>query len=419
MTSSHRESELPRIGNSDVDTRHESETENRRLHVLHVIGGLGPGGAEAILYRLIARSPHIDHRVICFAGEDWYSSRLADLGIPVEHLNMTSFMARVTGMRRLLSLVRQSGADVVQGWMYRANLMGGLFAKTAGIPSVWGIHCASLEPLRFGARLFVYASGAVARWVPDYVINCSKGSVPLHDRLGFGRAPGGVVHNGYDPQSFRPDKVSRARVRQELGIDQDEFLIGSVSRWHQEKDIPNLLEALRIFRAGGQTRFRCLLVGNLLTGDNDELQQEIVKRQLQDVVIPLGRRSDVPDIMRAMDLHVLPSRSESFPNTVAEAMLSGTPCIVTDAGDAPFMVGQTGWVAPPQDSAALAEGAREAYREFGEEPEAWQERRLAARQRIAENFTLDKMAAEYEAIWRSVAAGGKRRRRGSETSRSN
>lgn len=393
----------------EADKSHERAPPEPRLRVLHVIGGLGPGGAEAILYRLIAYSRHIEHRVICLGGPDWYSSRLVDLGVPVEHLNMVSFSARFAGLARLLRRIRRSDGDVVQCWMYRANLVGGLFAKAAGIPAVWSIHCASLEPIRLGARMFVYASGRVARWVPDYVINCSKGSVPLHDRLGFGRAPGGVVHNGYDPQFFYPDQEARGRIRQELGIAGDEFLVGSVSRWHREKDIPNLLEALRIFRQRTHARFRCVLVGNELSTDNEALKAEVAARQLDDLVIPLGRRSDVAEIMRGLDLHVLPSRSEAFPNTIAEAMLSETPCVVTDAGDAPLMVGDTGWIAPPKDSAALAEGIQSAYRLFTQQPHAWQARRTAARRRIADNFTLDKMAAEYESIWRSVAREGKRR----------
>jgi glycosyltransferase involved in cell wall biosynthesis len=121
------------------------------------------------------------------------------------------------------------------------------------------------------------------------------------------------------------------------------------------------------------------------------------------VVIPLGRRGDVVDILRAIDLHVLPSRSESFPNTVAEAMLSGVPCVVTHAGDAPLMVGDTGWVAPPKDPLSLAACIEEAYREFRDDKSEWQTRRSAARARIAKNYTSRRMASEYEAVWRSVA----------------
>jgi glycosyltransferase involved in cell wall biosynthesis len=371
--------------------------------VLHVTPGLGLGGAEAMLYRLICRTPHIHHQVVCLGGPDWYSDRLIEDGVDVVHLRMTSAAAAMRGVAKLHRLIRSSHADVLQGWMYRANLVAGLLAKFAKTPSVWSIHCASLEPLRPGARAFAYASGAVARWVPSYIINCSKRAVPMHDRLGFARAPGGVVHNGYDADVFKPDAEAGARLRRSLGVAEGCFLIGCVSRWHREKDIPNLLEALCILRERGERDLRCVLAGNGLGLDCQLLAREIDGRGLRETVMALGRRDDIPDVMRGINVHVLPSLSEAFPNTVAEAMLSATPCIITDVGDGPLMVGGTGWVAPPASPQALADRIGEALREWRNEPDAWQNRRGEARRRIAENYSIDQMAREYEAVWRSVA----------------
>jgi glycosyltransferase involved in cell wall biosynthesis len=386
------------------DSGTEAGAGERPLSILHVTASLGLGGAETMLYRLVCHMPHIRHRVICLGAPDWYSERLAEKGVGVEHLGMTSAAAGLRGLTRLHRLIRRSEADVLQGWMYRANLVGGLAARLARIPAVWSIHCASLEPLRPAARAFAYASGAVAGWVPRYVINCSSRAVALHDQLGFDRAPGGVVHNGYDAEAFRPDEAQRARLRQALGMPADRFLLGSVSRWHPEKDIPNLLAALQILRDRPIGDVRCVLIGNGLAPDSQPLAREIEARGLSLLVVPLGRRSDIAELMRALDVHVLPSRSEAFPNTIAEAMLSGTPCIVTDAGDGPLMVGDTGWVAPPASPEALAGRIEEALREWREAPDAWQRRRAAARSRIAENYSLERMARGYETVWREVAA---------------
>jgi glycosyltransferase involved in cell wall biosynthesis len=132
--------------------------------------------------------------------------------------------------------------------------------------------------------------------------------------------------------------------------------------------------------------------------------QAIAEAGCSERALPLGRRRDIDDIMRALDLHVLASGGgEAFPNVVAEAMLSGTPCLVTDVGDAGYMVGETGWVAAPQDSEQLACRMIDAYREWHREPPLWERRKEAARDRIMTNFTIEKMAEEYEAIWASVA----------------
>jgi glycosyltransferase involved in cell wall biosynthesis len=121
-------------------------------------------------------------------------------------------------------------------------------------------------------------------------------------------------------------------------------------------------------------------------------------------VTPLGRRSDVIDLARAIDLHVLASSVEGFPNAVAETMACGTVNVVTDVGDSATIVGETGWVVPPRDPKALGEAIAEAYRERQNSASQWKARQSAARARIVENFSLEKMVSAYRALWENLAA---------------
>jgi len=132
---------------------------------------------------------------------------------------------------------------------------------------------------------------------------------------------------------------------------------------------------------------------------------EIRKLRCGDIVLRLGERLDVQQLARVMDVHVLASRSEAFPNVVAETMLSGTPNAVTDVGDSSLMVGSTGWIAPPRDPQKLADAIVAAYHEWKNEPEKWENRRRAARNHISENFTLEGMAAAYKDIWTRISEG--------------
>jgi len=380
-----------------------SELPERRLRVLHVIGGLGPGGAETLLYRLATRGGGVDHQIICLGPRDWYSSRLEQQGISVEHLDMSSLGRGLSGTLRLRRLIRRSRADVVQAWMYRSNLLAGVHARSAGIPVVWGVHCSSLDPLGPAARLWVYTSGMLARWVPSFIINCSSRSAELHQRLGFDSAPNAVVHNGYDPDAFTADDRARARLRDDFGFTERDFVVASIARWHPQKDIPTLLRAVRMVRERGLP-VHCLLVGHDLDQANPQLAELIEQTKAKNFVLPLGRRSDIRELACAMDLHVLASMGgEAFPNAVAETMLCETPNLVTDVGDAPFMVEGSGWVVSPRRPDELAGAIHEAYEEWQDTPARWAERRAAARARIATNFTLDKMAEAYEEIWRRVA----------------
>lgn len=370
--------------------------------MLHVIGGVGPGGAETLMCRLVTRPSDLRHEVVCLAGRDWYSNELERCGVKVHYLGMSRFTAVPGALARIFRLVGRSDADVVQGWMYRSNLLASLAARRAGIPSVWSVHCASLEPLRAAARFWVYASGGLARLLPAAVINCSKRSIRMHEKLGFHRAKVVWIPNGYDPTTFFPDPARRAMIRASLGIPDQDFLIGTISRWHPEKDIPNLLAALGHLAANA-IRPTCLLIGHELDATNGSLSSAIRSAGGDFNVLPLGRRKDVTDLLRALDLLVLPSRSESFPNVLPEAMLCQTPCVSTDVGDASLIIGATGWLVPPSDPPSIAGAILRARDEFETKPAAWAHRGCAARERIERHFTLEKMAIAYEEIWKSVA----------------
>lgn len=372
--------------------------------VLHVISGLHLGGAETLLYRLAtAPDPEFEHEVICLGDRQWYSARLEEHGVRVHHLGITgaNFAPRLLRLRKL---IRESGADVVQSWLYIANVLSGLFARPAGIPVVWSIHASTFEHIGRVSQLCAKVGGRQSRRLADFVINCSSKSAGMHAQLGYGAVPNAVIHNGYDPEAFFPDEAFRAAAREELGIGGDTFLIGTMARWHAQKDIPNLLRATRLL-LDRDLAVKCLLVGGGLDAGNADLRREVELAGMQDAVILAGARSNVRDCYRALDLHVLASSgSEAFPNVVAESMLCGVPNVVTDVGDSALMVAETGWVVRPRDSTALSDAIGHAYEEWSRDRSAWQRRRTAARDRIAERFTFDRMAEAYRDVWRRMAS---------------
>jgi len=374
------------------------------VRVVHVIGGLGLGGAEALLYRLATRRSAIVHQVICLGGRGWYSDKLERVGIPVEHLGMRNASSVPLGLARLYRSIKRRDADVVQTWLYSSNLLAGAAARFAGAPVVWGIHAESPHPYGAVQRLLGYAGGTTARWIPNFVVSCSTAAAEGHARLGYRAARGGVIDNGYDPQAFCPDQAARVETRASLGIAPDSFLVGSISRWIDYKDIPTLLRAIGLCARQG-LRLQCILVGNELGANNEQLKNSIRESGCAGLVVPLGKRSDVEALGRAIDLHVLSSTTESFGNTVAETMLSGVPNIVTDCGGPPAVVGETGWVVPPRDPERLANAIEQAWSEWSSRPVEWEARRVASRARIVERFSFDAMAAKYEEVWQQVANG--------------
>jgi glycosyltransferase involved in cell wall biosynthesis len=374
------------------------------MKVVHVIGNLMHGGAEAVLYSLVTYPSDVEHHIISLGPPAHYSRLLEERGLAVTHLGATSLAGTIAVMPRLTRLVRKLKPDIVQTWMYRANVLAGLCAVAARLPVVWGIHCGAHRDLSLPSKLGVHLSGVFAGIMPARIINCSTVSAELHSAIGFDPSRVRVVANGYDVERFHPDPTEARRIRETLGIPDQSFLIGTVSRWHAQKDIPNLISALGRARARIPGSWRCLLVGRGLDAANPELGRQIGRAELENRFLLLGERSDIDRLMRTLDVLVLPSAEEAFPNVVAEAMASGVPCVVTRVGDAPIMVGESGWVVPAKDPHALAGALADARNEWACDRSAWMARQRAAQERVAANYSLDRMVVGYRDVWEQAVA---------------
>lgn len=373
------------------------------MKVLHVITGLSDGGAEAVLYQLLLHDSTNSHYVISLTDEGKYGGYLREANVQVTTLEMPRGQITLHGLYRLWRVVRSTRPDVIQTWMYHADLIGGVLARLAGIRRIcWGVHNSALDKkLTKRSTILVAKLCAIAsQWIPTTIICCAQKAKETHQEMGYASNKLEVIVNGYDLSRFSIDGNARMRLRSEWGVG-ERCLLGFVGRFDPMKDHRNLLEALMILKQHN-VDFLTILVGHGVDYDNDTLVRWIKELMLQNNVLLLGQRVDIPDVMNALDIHVLPSSSEAFPNVVAEAMACGTPTVVTDVGDAAKMVGGTGWVAPPKNPSALAHILLQAQNEMKKE-ETWAERRFAARLRIEKNFSLPKMLANYEAAWRGSA----------------
>jgi glycosyltransferase involved in cell wall biosynthesis len=287
--------------------------------------------------------------------------------------------------------------------MYHADLVGGLVARWAGVSSiVWGIRTSTLDTDKSSllTRLVARACAALSKQVPAAIVCCAEQAAKVHQDIGYCKAKFTIIPNGYDLARFNIDDAARSRLRREWGIAPTDILLGLVARWDPQKDHANLLSALSQLKAK-QIGLRCVLVGSGVDSDNAALVGQIDDFQLNETVILAGPRDDIPSVMNALDLHVLPSAyGEAFPNVVAEAMACGTACVVTNVGDAALIVGKAGWVVPPRDAVALASGIEKALAALTEKGSAalGQDCRL----RIEDNFSLNEMLNRYRTLWSIV-----------------
>lgn len=386
-----------------------TDTQNpvQKLRVVHIISGLGQGGAETVMHRLItASTEQVDHVVICLGDDDVdvFGPRLRQAGIPVHKLHMKqSLGSLLKGLVALPGLIRRLKPDVVQTWMYNSDLIGGVAARLAGVRAVsWGIRNSGAN-LASGSRLARALSWACARLssvVPGVIVACARNAAQRHQEWGYRADRMVVIPNGYDLGQWQPDADARRQARAHWGVDNDTPVIGCVARWNPLKDHATLIAALGL-AVKSQPRLRCVLVGEGIDESNSALMALLDKHGLRQHVMLLGRRDDVPALMNGFDFYVLSSRAEGFPNVVAEAMATGVPCVVTDVGDAATIVGDTGWVVPAQNPDELANALGLALQTRA--TSAWQQRSVQARDRVQSLFSLAGMTQSYLSVWQRLA----------------
>lgn len=374
--------------------------ERAARRVVHVIAGLGDGGAEMVLARLVGADRGHEHVVVSLTDEGRHGPTLRAAGVAVHALGQRRGRFSPAAWLRLVRLLRALRPDVVQTWMYHADLLGGTAARAAGVRAVvWGVHSVGVDSP--STRLVVRLCALLSRLVPRRIVCVSQEGARLHGRLGYARDRLVVIPNGYDTAALAPDPAAREALRREWGCGPRTAVLGLLARWNVLKDHATLLAAFAGLAAPEGVDCRLVLAGGGMDGGNSELADLISRHGLTGRVALLGPRTDAAAVMSALDVHVLSSRVEAFPNVVAEAMCCGTPCVVTDVGDAALIVGRTGWVAPPGDPAALAAAMREALAERAD-ADAWSRRRQAARERIVANFGLSTVVESYARLWSEV-----------------
>ena len=373
--------------------------------VLHVITGLNDGGAEAALYRLCLHEKKFIHIVVSMMDEGKYGKLLQDEGVEVICLKMQQSRLQLASVVLLWKTIRKIRPDVIQTWMYHANLIGGIFGRLAGAKKIfWGIHHSNLTPgtVKNSTILIAKICGVLSHFLPTKIISCSRKSVEIHKIIGYNKRKFVVIPNGYDLNQFYPNSLARTQIRAKLGISDSRFLIGMIARFDPQKDHKNFLSALAEVKSGDES-ILCVLVGGEIDQGNSQLRDWIDQFGCKNNILLLGKRNDIPDIMNAIDVHVLSSLGEAFPNVLAEAMACSTPCITTDVGDAAFIVGNTGWVVTPQNPGQLAEAIKCSQRDKYQS-EKWCSRKNSARQRIVDNFSIEEVAKLYCNAWLEIDA---------------
>lgn len=372
---------------------------DKRPLIAHIIYKLDYGGLENGVVNLINRMPESEwrHCIICMTDFTEFRQRIRRTDVELYALNKPAGKAWGTYFQ-LWRLLRQLRPDVVHT-RNLATLEAQVPAFFAGIKGrVHGEHGWDMANLSGGNRRHLWLRRLIRPFVQQYIALSRDLQGYLERSVGVAADRLTQIYNGVDDSRFSPGGKPVNDLPWPEG---DVFVFGTVGRLQAVKDQLTLVRAfaqLQLNHAAEATRARLVIVGD--GPQLSPLQQEIQQAGLGDKVWLAGSRDDIPELMRSMNVFVLPSLSEGISNTILEAMACGLPVIATQVGGNPELIiaGETGSLVPAADYQQLTQEMAK----YLLDPEIAGRRGKEARADIERRFGLNRMMEQYVGVYRRV-----------------
>lgn len=296
----------------------------------------------------------------------------------------------VKAVFQIRKAIKKNKIDLLHPHDNLSKIIGGIAAKITGIKVV--AHC------RDGLRNNVV--GKILKmtyiYLTDRVIAVSEKTAEfLRDIDNYSSKNVQVIYNGVDLNIFDPEGYDN-HTKEELKISDDYFVLGIIGVLERYKGHIYLFEAMEKLRLSGVNNFKCLVVGD--GREKEDLVRFAKDKDLLEEIIFLGYRKDIPDLLKAMDILVIPSiEQEAFPRVAIEAMAMKVPVVCTDFGGLPEAIvnGETGIIVPIKDINALYKGIRYLM----ELPEIRKRMGEAGRKRVEERFNIENNVGKTEGLY--------------------
>jgi glycosyltransferase involved in cell wall biosynthesis len=335
-----------------------------RKKVLHIIQSLDNGGWENALLRLLPLlTDEFEHYVITLRELGELAPQFAEKGIPVTAVHWKGFLD-FAGYQRLLSETHQFAPDVVITYLFHADAIGRIFLqKKISAPLISFLGTTYNYPKYWPARIF-------ERLTKKYVCHYLANSPAVRDfyvkEIGILKEKITTISTGIDTEYF-DNIVLDPKLRESLGVAPDDFVIICVANLHPNKGHRYILEAFEQLHNPSSPSFqgeelkrglKLLLIGDGTEREN--LERQTMNYRSKKNILFLGRRTDVPKLLRISDCFVLPTLFEGMSNAIMEAMASGLPVITTDIPENKVLIrnGETGILVATHSTDEIADNIR-------------------------------------------------------------
>jgi glycosyltransferase involved in cell wall biosynthesis len=323
----------------------------RRYRVLHVIDSLALGGAQVVLWNLLAQADRarFEMEAACLHGRGVFWERLRATGVPVRSLSFHHLFPSYVPALGWLYLTRRY--DVVHCHLLAANVIAKPLAALSGVRvRINHDHC---NDKLADPRRWVPAADAWANRFSTHVCAVSESTRQhLVQAEGVPESRATTIHNGIDLEVFQPHLEHRAAARRRFDLPSDAFVVGGIGRLTYQKNFALFLEVAAAVLAKEPRAFFAIAG----TGEDDAaLQAQAARLGIAERVRFLGYVAEMPALYPALDCLLLTSRYEGLPITILEAMAAGVP-IVSAALD-----GVREILRDDEDAALVPPGARDAF----------------------------------------------------------
>jgi glycosyltransferase involved in cell wall biosynthesis len=378
-----------------------------KTKILFVIDGLEFGGGERTFLQLIQGLPGELYDIhVATSPEGEFFKVLTGMGIDIVPLNLQD-RGNINNINKLSGIIKEKKIDIVHSQGARADFFARL-AVRGRKPKVKIVNTVAMPVIGydvgpFRKRIYRFFDWFSERYVDSFIVVSEVLKETLTTRCGIHADKVIRIYNGIELSKYHPDNYCESDkiIRKEFTIEEDLFVIGAVGRMVWQKGFKYLLKSFpEIMKVCPRSKLLIVGDGPLRKGLED-LSKE---RGVRDNVIFAGFRSDIKEILSAVDLLVVPSLLEGFPMVTLEAMAMAKPIVATriDGITEQISDGVDGILVPPKDPSALTEAVikvlndQELARSMG----------MSARKKVEREFSIEKMVAETEEVYMSVLKAG-------------